>query len=177
MFLRKFNRICGYAAGAIILLSALVIMYDVVCRYFFNAPSLYAPYIAAFLMLGAVFIGTGYALQAGGHVFVELLVDKMRPALRRVSLTIGYAFSMVFVGALTRACWQFSVKAVQSGWKAQGNLPIPSVILYGVMTFGSALLLATLVMMIVELWRGRVAADGRVREDGGAAAERVGASG
>jgi TRAP-type C4-dicarboxylate transport system permease small subunit len=161
MLLKRFNKLCGYIASILILISAGVIMYDVVCRYFFNAPSLYAPYISAFLMLGAVFIGTGYALQAGGHVFVELLVDKMRPLPRRISFTVGYVFSMVFVGALTRACWQFSVKAVQNGWKAQGNLPIPSVILYGVMTFGAALLFITLIMMIVDIWRnGGGTADG-----------------
>jgi TRAP-type C4-dicarboxylate transport system permease small subunit len=177
MSLKRFNKICGYVAGCIILLSALVIMYDVVCRYFFNAPSLYAPYISAFLMLGAVFIGTAYALQAGGHVFVELLVEMMPPMPRRISLTVGYVFSMIFVGALTRACGQFAVKAVQSNWKAQGNLPIPSVILYGVMTFGSAMLFITLVMMIIELWGGRLEADGRLRADVKPDGERVGASG
>ena len=153
MILKRFNKICGYAAGILILISAAVIMYDVVCRYFFNAPSLYAPYISAFLMLGAVFIGTAYAMQAGGHVFVELLVDKMKPFHRRVSFTAGYVFSMFFVGALTRACWQFSVKAAQNNWKAQGNLPIPSVILYGVMTLGAALLFVTLIMMIIDIWK------------------------
>jgi TRAP-type C4-dicarboxylate transport system permease small subunit len=157
MFLKKFNKICGYIAGALILISAGVIMYDVVCRYFFNSPSLYAPYISAFLMLGAVFIGTAYAMQAGGHVFVELLVDKMGSTLRRVSVTVGYVFSLIFVGALTRACWQFSVRAVENSWKAQGNLPIPSVILYGIMTFGSAMLFITIITMTVSVWRNREA--------------------
>jgi TRAP-type C4-dicarboxylate transport system permease small subunit len=106
-------------------------------------------------MLGAVFIGTAYAMQAGGHVFVELLVDKMNPAMRRVSITVGYIFSMIFVMSLTRACWQFSVSAVQNNWKAQGNLPVPSVILYGVMTFGSALLFITLIVMIVDVWKNK----------------------
>jgi TRAP-type C4-dicarboxylate transport system permease small subunit len=155
MFLKKINKIFGYISGILILISALVIMYDVVCRYFFNAPSLYAPYISAFLMLGAVFVGTAYALQAGGHVFVELFIDRMNPLLRKICLTVGYLFSMIFIGALTRACWQYALTAVEKNWKAQGNLPIPSVILYGVMTFGAALLFVTLVMMIVDVWRNK----------------------
>jgi len=153
MLLKKINKILGYISGALILVAAVVIMYDVVCRYFFNSPSLYAPYISAFLMLGAIFIGTAWALQAGGHVYVELLTDKMKPLPRKISFTVGYAFSMVFVFALTRACFNFSLTAAAANWKAQGNLPIPSVILYGVMAFGSALLLVTLVAKVIETWR------------------------
>lgn len=152
MVLRTINRICGYIAGILVMLSALVMLYDVFCRYVLNAPSLYAPYIAAFMILGATFIGTAYALQAGGHVHVEILVDKFKPLPRKICYTIGYCFSMVFVFFLTRACWQFMEKAIRNNWNAQGNLPIPSAILYGVMVLGSALLLITLVAKIIEVW-------------------------
>ena len=155
MLLKKINKVCGYISGALILVSSGVVMYDVVCRYFFNSPSLYAPYITAFLMLGVVFIGTSWALQSGGHVYVEMIVDKLKPLPRRVCFTIGYGFSMVFVGALARACWSFAVTAFQEGWRAQGNLPLPSVILYGTMTFGAVLLFITLVAKLISLWRDK----------------------
>ncbi|MCL1896286.1 MAG: TRAP transporter small permease subunit [Clostridiales bacterium] len=165
MILKIINKVCGYISGMLILIAAIVIMYDVVCRYFFNSPSLYAPYIAAFLILGAVFIGTAWALQAGGHVFVELVTDKLKPLQRKVCFTIGYSFAMVFVGALTRACWNFSLTAAEAGWRAQGNLPIPSVILYGVMTFGAALLFVSLFAKIVETWRAKPVQEGDAQEE------------
>ena len=146
-------------SGSLILVASIVIMYDVVCRYFFNAPSLYAPYIAAFLMLGAVFIGTAWAMQAGGHVYVEILTDKMKPLTRKICFSVGYGLAMVFVFALTRACFNFAQKAFESGWRAQGNLPIPSVILYGVMTFGAVLLLITLVAKLIEVWQKKSEAE------------------
>ncbi|MDR0852640.1 MAG: TRAP transporter small permease [Clostridiales Family XIII bacterium] len=155
MFLKKFNKICGYIAGALVLIAALVIIYDVISRYAFNAPSLYAPYISAFLILGSAFIGTAYAMQSGGHVYVEIFVDKLKPLPRKICFTIGYVMSLVFVGALTRACWQFSLKAVDAGWRAQGNLPIPSVILYGIMTFGAAVLFITIIYKMIQMWRGK----------------------
>lgn len=153
--IKKFNRILGYIAGAMVFIAACVMIYDVFCRYVLSSPSLYAPYIAAFLVLGATFIGTAYALQAGGHVYVELLVDKLGGLPRKIMRTIGFAFSIVFVVFLCRACWQFAVDAFTNNWKAQGNLPIPSVILYGVMVFGAAMLVITLVIAIVDLWKGR----------------------
>lgn len=151
-FITKFNQICGYIAGAFVLGSAAVMLYDVFSRYALGSPSLYAPYIAAFLVLGAVFVGTAYALQAGGHVHVEIIVDKLPPLVQKICYTIGYCFSIVFVFFLTRACWQLAVTAVENNWKAQGNLPIPSVILYGAMVFGSAVLIITLLVKIYQTW-------------------------
>ena len=70
------------ASAALILAAALVMLYDVIMRYAFRSPSLYAPYIAAFLSLGSVFLGTPYALQAGGHVHVELIEAHRLEALQ-----------------------------------------------------------------------------------------------
>jgi len=153
VFLKKFNTKLGYIAGLLILATAVVTMYDVVARYFFNSPSLYIPFISAFLILGAIFIGTSWAMQAGGHVFVEIVTDKLKPLPRKICFTIGYAFAMFFVGHLFNACFGFAQIAVANNWKAQGNLPIPSVILYGVMSFGTAMLFITLIMKAIETWR------------------------
>lgn len=159
MILRTINKALAYVAGGLILAASLVLLYDVVMRYLFHSPSLYAPYLAAFLSLGAIFLGTPYTLQAGGHVHVEIIVDKLAPIPRKVCYTIGYLLSMVFVFCLTRACFRFAAKAYENHWNAQGNLPVPSVILYGIMTLGSGLLLLTLVLKLVELWRRKSGAD------------------
>ena len=151
--LKAFNRLLGYISGTLIILAAIVMLYDVISRYIFESPSLYASYAAAFLMLGAVFLGTAYALQAGGHVNVEIFVDKMKPLPQKVVLTIGYLFSMVFVLFLSRASLTFAMRAYANKWGAQGNLPIPSVILYGIMFVGTALLFITLLFTIIEVWK------------------------
>ena len=154
MILTKINKACGYVSGGLILGSALVMIYDVIRRYLFHSPSLYAPYLAAFLSLGAIFLGTAYALQAGGHVHVEIVVDKLPRIPRNICYTAGYILSMIFVFCMARACCNFAVKAARNHWNAQGNLPVPSVLLYGLMTAGSVLLLLTLVWKLVRLWRG-----------------------
>ncbi|NLP30378.1 MAG: TRAP transporter small permease subunit [Clostridiales bacterium] len=153
--LKAFNKILGYISGALICISALVMLYDVFTRYILKSPSLYASYIAAFLMLGAVFLGTAYALQAGGHVNVEIFIDKAKPLPRKILITIGYLLSMVFVFFLSRASLTFAIRAFENQWRAQGNFPIPSVILYGVMFLGTLLLFITLVFSIVHLWKNK----------------------
>ncbi len=156
---KKFNTVLGYISGAMVFISACVMLYDVFCRYALGSPSLYAPYIAAFIVLVAIFIGTSYALQAGGHVYVELLVDKLAPLPHKILRTIGFGMSIFYVVFLCRACFQFAVRAAENNWLAQGNLPIPSVILYGAMTIGSALLIISLVVAIIDLWQKKEVAN------------------
>lgn len=151
-WIKSFNKILGYIAGALVLCSAFVMLYDVVLRYAFNAPSLRAPFIAAYLMLAAIFSGTSYALWHGGHVSVDLLIAKLKPIPRKICLTVGYVFSLIFLYYLTRACFNFAVTAATDGWRAMGHFPIPMVYLYGIMVFGLSLLIISILCKIYEVW-------------------------
>ena len=152
MILKKINKAFGYIAGLLIFVAALVMFYDVISRYIFNAPSLYAPFIAAFLVLGAIFMGVSYSFQSGGQVYVEILIEKLPLLPQKIVFTCGYVLSLLFIGTLTKSCWDYAVKAWEGNWKAQGNLPIPTVILYGVMIGGLVLLLLTIVLKMIEIW-------------------------
>jgi TRAP-type C4-dicarboxylate transport system permease small subunit len=136
------------------LVGAFVTLYDVILRYVFNSPSLYASYIVAFLTLGAIFVGMGYSFQSGGQVYIEILVDKLPPLARKVCFTLGYCFGLIFLGAMLKSCWEYTVQAYQSGWVATGNLSFPLVVLYGVMVFGFGLLILTIVANAITMWRG-----------------------
>jgi len=155
MILSKINKVLAYIAGGLIVAASLVMLFDVISRYIFGQPNLYANYIAAFMILGSAFLGTAYALQAGGHVHVEIIVDKLPRIPRNICYTIGYLLAMVFTFFMTKSCFGFAVRAAQNNWKAQGNLPLPSVILYGIMALGAALLFLTLILRIVEQWQGK----------------------
>lgn len=153
MLLKKVNTILGYISGGMIFLTGFVMLYDVFARYFLGSPSAWAQSISQYLILAAAFFGGSYTLQSGGHVHVEILVDRVKPLPRKILFSFGYLFAIAFVGALIRACWQYAAMAYEFSWDAQGNLPFPSVILYGVMVFGSVMLLLSLVMRIIEIWR------------------------
>jgi TRAP-type C4-dicarboxylate transport system permease small subunit len=153
MLLKKFTTILGYVSGFMIFLTGVIMLYDVFARYFLGSPSVWAQSISQYLILAAAFFGTSYCLQSGGHVHVEILVDRVRPLPRRILFTLGYLFALIFAAALLKSCWEYAVMAYQFAWDAQGNLPLPSVILYGIMVFGSVMLILTLLARVVEIWR------------------------
>ena len=148
----SFNKILGYISGSLVLASAFVMLYDVVMRYFFGAPSIRAPFIAAFLMLGAIFIGTAYALQSGGHVRVEMLAEKLKPTPRKLVLSVGYSFALIFIYVLTRQLFNATISAYANDWRAVGHLPLPMVYLYGIMTFGLLMMIIGLGIAFVNIW-------------------------
>ena len=127
-------------------------LYDVVSRYFFNSPSVYAPAIVSFLTLGTVFFGASYSFQSGSQVFIEIVIDKLPPLPRKICVTIGYCLALFFVGVLMKESWSLSSKAIVSGWVTAGNVQIPSILLYGLMVLGCFLLFLSVVMALINVW-------------------------
>ena len=84
--------LAGFATLAIVLL----ISYDVSMRYFFNEPQVFVDEVASFLEVLVIFGGAAYTFRAGGHVRVDLVTGRIRPAarawLRVVTLLLGVVF-------------------------------------------------------------------------------------
>lgn len=159
--LKKFNAALGYISGVLVLLTALILMYDVFCRYVLNAPTLWAQQVASYLVLAATFFGTSYALQSGGHVHVEIIVDRLAPLPRKICLSLGYIMAMVFVGGVVKSCFSYCLLSMRNNWLSQGNVPVPAELLYGIMAIGSAILFITLLAALIQLWLKK---EGKVEE-------------
>lgn len=87
------------AAIASVLLFAIGVMltYEVVARYFFNAPTIWAEELSRLAMIWAVFIGSAALLRGGDHIRVTVITEKLPPALRNVM----EVFSLVFVAVIS----------------------------------------------------------------------------
>ena len=84
--------LAGFATLAI----TLLISYDVAMRYFFNEPQIFVDELASFLEVLVIFAGAAYTFRTGGHVRVDLVTGRLRPAarawLRLVTLALGVVF-------------------------------------------------------------------------------------
>ena len=146
------NTFCSYLGGVFISIAALVMLIDVIGRYIFNSPSLYAPFIVSFLVLGALFFGIPYSFQAGGQVHIETIVDRIPPLARKICFSFGYCLTIFFVTFMFRACLRFSGMAFSFNWVTVGNVLMPMGILYAIMTFGYAFLILAVISKFVQIW-------------------------
>ena len=98
-------------AMILIALIVLVMFYEVVSRYVFSRPTLWANELSLWLAAFVFLLAGQYAMQQRSHIRIHVVYDRMPRGMRKVSDTIsvllitGFAFALVwggFTGAKTR---------------------------------------------------------------------------
>lgn len=120
------NEIVGRLVAFVAIVFAAMIIYDVVLRYGFNAPTLWAfdltkqLYGFYFILLG------GYALRHQSHVRVDLVTEVMQPGARRVIEILGYLiFFFPFAWVFVTKSWEFAARSLAQHETTYGAIQLP----------------------------------------------------
>ncbi|MGG5809364.1 TRAP transporter large permease subunit [Falsiroseomonas sp. CW058] len=84
-------------------------VWDVVVRYLFNAPTVWATELSTYFLIATIFLGAGWAHLADANVRVELVLNMLRPGPRR-DLELATAWVGLLVVLL--AAWQSALMVV-----------------------------------------------------------------
>jgi C4-dicarboxylate transporter DctQ subunit len=128
-------------AGWVVVIMMLTISYDVVMRYFFNAPTTWSFEINRYMLIMVVFLGSGWTLSSGGHVSVDIATDKLSHKKQQILIIIshiisaGYALIFFIESAtFTYDAWENNVKSTEylawSLWPIRAFLVIGSGMLF-----------------------------------------------
>lgn len=102
----------AYIAGLSLVLMMVHVTLDVVLKYFFKLPIPgTAEVVAAYYMIGTVFLPLAYIEVHNRPIVVELFYDRMSPALQAPLDVLGALASLVFYAFLA---WQSSKIALGS---------------------------------------------------------------
>jgi len=77
-----------------------VMVYEVVCRYLFNAPTVWAMELAVLLFGPYFLLGGPYLLHLRGHVALDLVHARLSPAWRRRVDLLNYPVIVAFCAIL-----------------------------------------------------------------------------
>lgn len=95
----------GKAASWLIIPLVVALAYEVVSRYIFNRPTIWA-YDMTYMLAGSLFmLGTAYALHRGSHVRVDFLLGSLRPrwqAMLDIVLYLGLYFPAMILFLMRR---------------------------------------------------------------------------
>ena len=93
-------KIGAYIAGIFIVLATLMTFYEVISRWLFNKPTIFATELSTYAIIGSCFVGSAYAIRANSHITVDLLInnvnDKVKKILAYLSNSLGLVFSIIF---------------------------------------------------------------------------------
>ena len=131
----------GVIAGAMMIVTILLVIVNVITRKLFNYIIIWSEEIATSCFVYSVFIGAAYAYRKHQHVGVDLLVERLPAGARRVVHLITNALLVIINGYIT----MLSVQFIQSSWiKRMPITKLPSsavstalVIGFGLMTIYS----------------------------------------
>ncbi len=116
-----FAEIAGWTVFAMM----ICISYDVLMRYAFNSPTKWAFEVSTYMMVVVVFLGGGWTLPSGGHVNVDILVNRLSKGKRRVVEIITSLFALFYLTIFTYEAWIFTYEAFSEDIRSSEYLGWP----------------------------------------------------
>ena len=126
-------------ASAALCVIVVAYCYEVVSRYFFNHPTLWASDLVAFLLFVSIFLMIPEVTRSGGHVSVTLLEDRLS---ERANDRLQAALALLSAFACFSAAWISGLENVRQFVHEITTVsvyPIPKWILSGTVTYGFGL--------------------------------------
>lgn len=121
----RLNIWVGKAASFVILLLIAAILYEVLSRYLFNAPTKWSNEISQYLLTAVVMLGGGYCLAEREHVRVDVLYRNFSPTTRRVLEIVTFLLVATFVGAIVWYGGELSWEALVHDKRSMTILELP----------------------------------------------------
>ena len=149
-------RAIGEKTSLVFLAAVALTFYEVVLRYFFNAPTTWVPEVSIFLTATAFIIAGSYTLQRKDHIRISLVFDKVSERTRRWLTIVNSIVTLYFLAALAYgACLQASKSlAVMERTGTASDLPIP-VILKTLLVVGVVMMILQGIVQFLQLLRSR----------------------
>lgn len=118
-FIDTFSEWSGKAFAWLIVPLMGGLTWEVVARYAFDAPTLWA-YDLAYMLYGSLFLlGTGYTLRHGGHIRTDFLYEKLSIRWQGLIDAIGYlVFFFAPLAFFIWAAWEEGARSWLMGEKA-----------------------------------------------------------
>jgi len=135
----------GIAAAVICLFSlVMLIVVNVILRYFFNHPLLFGEEYSQYLFIIVTYMSFAYTTRVGGHIQVELVIRRFSKRARDCLEAVTLVFALFLISLYFWFAWALFVRNLHSGITSSTvmltPLWIPQISLWvGMLLFGVAI--------------------------------------
>jgi TRAP-type C4-dicarboxylate transport system permease small subunit len=131
------------------LLTALVLTYSVVARYFFKTPTDWQDEASVFMLVGVTFFCTAYVQSFRGHIGIEALATILPPKVNAARLFMVDVLSFAFCAFFAWKSWALCHEAWVDGQTTSSTLAPPLWIPYSMMAAGMTLLALQILVQVL----------------------------
>lgn len=146
----KGNILLGYVSGLGILLMGLMLFYEVVCRYFFRSPTIWAQEMSIYLFMWTMLAGGAYTLQQGKHVRIDLIIEHLSKRTQQILEMITSVAGMLFCAVITWQAYEMIKSSIGYNKVSATLLRIPMWIPQMALLLGFALLTFQFAIIIID---------------------------
>ena len=149
LLLDRFNSMLLKLSMAAMILTALILTYSVVSRYFFNVPTDWQDEAAVFMLVGVTFLCTGYVQSFRGHIGIEALSSLLSPKANAIRQFFVDLVSCLFCAFFSWKSWALFHEAWVDGMTTSSTFAPPLWIPYAMMAFGMSILTLQILVQVL----------------------------
>jgi TRAP-type C4-dicarboxylate transport system permease small subunit len=149
VFLNRVNNALLFISMLAMVLTAAVLSYSVIMRYFFKAATDWQDEAAVFLLVGVTFSCAAYVQSFRGHIGIEALAGLLPPRVNRIRLIVVDLMSFLFCAFFSWKSWTLFHEALVEGQTTSSTLAPPLWIPYSMMAFGMTLLTVQILVQLI----------------------------
>ncbi len=102
------NELLGKTISFLIIPLIIVIIYEIVLRYVFNNPTIWAFEVSQMIYGAYVILAGGFLQQRGGHVNVDLLYNRFTPRTKAIIDLFTWLAFFAFSGTILVKGWDLA---------------------------------------------------------------------
>jgi TRAP-type C4-dicarboxylate transport system permease small subunit len=149
-WLDKINRLLLGLSMVALLLTALILTYSVVARYFFRSPTDWQDEAAVFMLVGVTFFCSAHVQSLRGHIGIDALATLLPPAVNALRRVLVDSISMLFCTFFSWKSWTLCYEAWHDGYTTSSTLAPPLWIPYSMMSLGMSLLTVQILVQVLS---------------------------
>ena len=151
---RLVARVTLATAMALLALMSVITFWQVITRFVLEEPSTWSEVTARSLMIWMVYLGLAVALRSGSLIAVDLLMEKLPAALRKV---LAIALAAITLGVLAVMVWYGWLMAERTATQSIAGLSNPFTgntisigLVYAAIPVGAALSVIAVIARLAE---------------------------
>jgi TRAP-type C4-dicarboxylate transport system permease small subunit len=122
----RLSRLAAALAAWAFFLIGLMLAYEVIARYFFNAPTIWAEELSRFFLVWSVFVGSAWLIHSDEHIRVTVVVDRLPDALRRILRVLSILFVLLVASLVAFNGWPIMARSFASGATSGTLMDLPN---------------------------------------------------
>lgn len=140
----------GYVSGFFIAIASLVILYQVIIRYFIGASTIWQTELSIYLLIFATFVGAAYGLKHDAHVGIDIVTEMLSAKARTILKIFTSIACLVFTVILAWRGFDMWYEAWVNGWRSSTVWGPPLSYPYFILPLGMTIVSLQFLVIIYE---------------------------